>query len=391
MSATIQLSQIVLPEKRMRPLNPDNVAKIAESIVDQGLLNPITVRRVSKNKFRLVAGYHRFEAVKSLGETEIAAVVLPDQPSASLSDMFDELAEIDENLIRGELGYVLEGKHNAKRVAIKAAINAELKAVELRSKVAAEKAATGRVSDKTRMAVNRAIEQKARSYAENVRPVSDGNSVREVAKMTGQSVRTVQEKVAAHELLSGLCKEAGVEVVAVSGSRIDGQTELRKLKELARANRNAAVELVKAVASRKDAHEKASATATLAELGKTARDIDKDAKLKTDTGALREVRALVNDFIGRASSMTAKLTNAGCPEEAEIVAALIKQMRETNVRFFHSLSIRSSTDTPVPHTKDTEASRELNREIRKDRDVIAAKTAKMVELRAAKSAPSMGN
>ena len=60
------------------PRNPrqrlDGIAELAESLRDHGLLQPVVVRP-TKVGYELIAGHRRLEAAKSLGWTQIAAVV----------------------------------------------------------------------------------------------------------------------------------------------------------------------------------------------------------------------------------------------------------------------------------------------------------------------------
>jgi len=93
---SVLISDIIIGERR-REIKSEYVQKLADSIKQVGLINPITIAPDN----RLIAGYHRVQAFKLLGETRIPAVVL------NLSDLEARLAEIDENLIRNE-GTVLE-------------------------------------------------------------------------------------------------------------------------------------------------------------------------------------------------------------------------------------------------------------------------------------------
>ena len=93
---SVLISDVVIGETR-RPVKSDYVQKLADSIKQIGLINPITIAPDN----RLIAGYHRLQAFIQLGETRIPAVIL------NLSELEARLAEIDENLIRNE-GSALE-------------------------------------------------------------------------------------------------------------------------------------------------------------------------------------------------------------------------------------------------------------------------------------------
>ena len=82
---------------RSRPVDPEKVAEIAESIKRVGLLQPITVYAPDNVAVELVAGRHRLEAVKSLGWEHIDAICV-------VGDKIErELVEISENLHRADL------------------------------------------------------------------------------------------------------------------------------------------------------------------------------------------------------------------------------------------------------------------------------------------------
>jgi ParB family transcriptional regulator, chromosome partitioning protein len=78
-----------------RSINPDLVKQLAESISEVGLQSPIVVRGIgTENAYQLLAGNHRYEALRKLNETTIPAIIVdPD-------DLHAEIIVIDENLCR---------------------------------------------------------------------------------------------------------------------------------------------------------------------------------------------------------------------------------------------------------------------------------------------------
>ena len=56
---------------RLRSLDPEKVAALAESIGTIGLQQPISVWSPDDDTLDLVAGLHRFEAVKKLGRDRL--------------------------------------------------------------------------------------------------------------------------------------------------------------------------------------------------------------------------------------------------------------------------------------------------------------------------------
>ena len=101
---------------RLRKADPKQVAGIAASIKEVGLLNPITVvpGKVIFNGqkidgYQLVAGLHRLEACKSLGWADIPIAVL------DLDEQQRIIAECDENLCGSVLTATERAMFSARR------------------------------------------------------------------------------------------------------------------------------------------------------------------------------------------------------------------------------------------------------------------------------------
>ena len=92
---------------------------LAKSIEEIGLLHAITVRSGEREGYKLVAGLHRLEAVKSLGKTTIMANVVDLETSKI------DLAEIDENLIRSDIAIPDRADRLERRQQILAAAHQE--------------------------------------------------------------------------------------------------------------------------------------------------------------------------------------------------------------------------------------------------------------------------
>ncbi len=93
----IDPAQVVVAD-RLRAIDSDYVAFLAESIGRRGLDTPIRVTTPDKNGFcRLIAGAHRHAAALQLGLATIPAIPF------SGDELQAELLEIEENLVRREL------------------------------------------------------------------------------------------------------------------------------------------------------------------------------------------------------------------------------------------------------------------------------------------------
>ncbi|WP_039761621.1 ParB/RepB/Spo0J family partition protein, partial [Bartonella queenslandensis] len=98
----IALNLIVVPE-RIRPVDDEHAKALAQSMVREGLMNPITVRHTPNAKegnYTLIAGAHRLRAAELLGTSKIDAIVVQaDKDNAAL-------LEVAENLFRNELSVI---------------------------------------------------------------------------------------------------------------------------------------------------------------------------------------------------------------------------------------------------------------------------------------------
>ena len=93
----ITLDLIDVPHDRARELDPAWAEALAAIIAEQGLLQPI-VLRAAGDRFRLVAGLHRLEALRLLQRTTAPAII-----AAVETDDEARLMEVMENLGRYEL------------------------------------------------------------------------------------------------------------------------------------------------------------------------------------------------------------------------------------------------------------------------------------------------
>ena len=85
------IEKIFVPTKQKKAIKPETVAEVAESIMEIGQQEPISIR-LDGDRLVLVEGLHRLEACKALGEMTILGVVVP----AELAHHKPHLAERPE-------------------------------------------------------------------------------------------------------------------------------------------------------------------------------------------------------------------------------------------------------------------------------------------------------
>jgi ParB family transcriptional regulator, chromosome partitioning protein len=92
------------PYQPRRLFSEESLNELAHSIKQYGLLQPITVRKLSHNYYEIIAGERRWRAVCKAGFTHIKAVVQPavDEDSAVIA--------LIENLLREDLHFFEEAE-----------------------------------------------------------------------------------------------------------------------------------------------------------------------------------------------------------------------------------------------------------------------------------------
>jgi len=121
----VALSHLVA-SAQPRTLVTQEVDKLALSIKEVGLIQPITVKSsvvlhgIAEQGWQIVAGHHRVAACRALGWMEIDALVIDDT-----SHLQTELIEIDENLCRAELTAAQRTAFSKRRKQIWEALHPE--------------------------------------------------------------------------------------------------------------------------------------------------------------------------------------------------------------------------------------------------------------------------
>ncbi|MBT3827144.1 MAG: ParB/RepB/Spo0J family partition protein, partial [Nitrosomonadales bacterium] len=110
-SSTIETSNSVGLEKLMpgkfQPrtnFNQTLLNELADSIKAQGIIQPILVRRVSNEKYEIIAGERRWQAAKIAGLTEVPVVIKDISDSTALA------MALIENIQREDLNVIEEAR-----------------------------------------------------------------------------------------------------------------------------------------------------------------------------------------------------------------------------------------------------------------------------------------
>lgn len=86
-------------------ITPGSVAELAKDIKENGLTQPVTVRRLEDGSMALIAGFRRFMAHRLLKKETIKAIVLE-----NVSDLQARILNLSENLNRADLSPMQEAR-----------------------------------------------------------------------------------------------------------------------------------------------------------------------------------------------------------------------------------------------------------------------------------------
>ncbi|MBB4359125.1 hypothetical protein GGD65_000123 [Bradyrhizobium sp. CIR18] len=92
------IEKIFVPTKQKKSIKPETVAEVAESIMEIGQQEPISIR-LDGDRLVLVEGLHRLEACKALGETTILGVLVPAELAQS-KPLLAERPEVEAERIK---------------------------------------------------------------------------------------------------------------------------------------------------------------------------------------------------------------------------------------------------------------------------------------------------
>lgn len=92
------------PNQPRRIMDREKLEELARSISLYGVLQPISVRRINVGEYELIAGERRYRACRSLGMTEIPAIVI----NADKTD--SAILALIENIQRENLNYIEEAE-----------------------------------------------------------------------------------------------------------------------------------------------------------------------------------------------------------------------------------------------------------------------------------------
>lgn len=248
---------------RLRASDSGKVASLADSIKKLGLMNPISIRP----DYRLIAGLHRLEACKLLGWSTIPAIIQDYHAlhAADLAELYAELAEIDENLIRNDLTELQQGLQHARRKAIYEKLHPE-----------------------TRQGIAGAIaSNKTQGKGDATDNMSVASYAADAANAVGETERTVRRKIRIGEQLANVAEQ--LQATAIE----DNQSELLALAKLQETKPEIAAQVIKELGKTKQTTPPAEPKATnkKAGSGKSKQKKAQPAQAKPVT-----VKAIVADL-----------------------------------------------------------------------------------------------
>jgi ParB/RepB/Spo0J family partition protein len=84
------------PNQPRQKYNDDQDQELAESIREQGILQPLIVRKIEGGKYQIVAGERRYRAAKEIGLTEVPVVLKEyNEEQARIVGLLENLQRVD--------------------------------------------------------------------------------------------------------------------------------------------------------------------------------------------------------------------------------------------------------------------------------------------------------
>jgi ParB-like chromosome segregation protein Spo0J len=248
------------PEPPIRKVKADFVSRLAESIKEIGLLNPISVYAVHSdpplewshngNHYSIMAGRNRFAACRSLGWAEIPVLIF------EKDDIDRELVEIDENLIRANLSELEESQHTRRREALYLAKYPE----------------TGHGGDRKSEGWKNQVTNSATC---SPKP----SFVKDTAQKTGVSERAVRQSLHRAKAIDSEVQEAIADMPEIA----DKGVELDALAAMKPEDQRAAVQAVKTGQARNVREATQAKDSPRSEPGKRQQILENAAKKKMET------------------------------------------------------------------------------------------------------------
>ncbi|NJL25888.1 MAG: ParB N-terminal domain-containing protein [Calothrix sp. SM1_5_4] len=192
--AEIPLSKIQVNSSGLR-LEEDQ--ELINSIKKCGLLNPLTINE----RYELIAGGRRYFALKALGHETVPVVVYRSTDrSEGAENLSEELVQIDENLVRKNFDDVGTERLLVRRKKIYEALYPQTK-----------RGTAGAVA---------ANKRRSKVDANDKSSVVKDSFVKDTAKKTGQSERTIERSLRRGEAASSKVQEAR-EQLQLGASHVD--------------------------------------------------------------------------------------------------------------------------------------------------------------------------
>lgn len=231
MAEHVALANITVSKDRLRRVDKVKVEEIASSIQSLGrLINPIILRQEDRNKYRLVAGEHRFEAFKLLKLDAIPSVVKAADETLE-GQLEDEIEEIDENIARSEMteGEIRLATKRRKAAFVKlAAIRREAEAQAAHDAALEAEGMSRKEKDKTRKQAKRAADALG-THGFLKRPVNRkaaAEFVADTAAKHGITAKSVERRVREADEIEKVAAWAKVDARDLARSSIQSRGQL---------------------------------------------------------------------------------------------------------------------------------------------------------------------
>ena len=200
-TSTLPVSQIEpFSGQPRKNFDPEALAELAESIREHGIIQPLTVRKLSSGYYQIIAGERRWRAAKQAGLKEVPVVIIEaDDRKAMELAMIENLQREDLNPMEEAQGFqALMDQYNMTQEQVAERVGKSRSAVANTLRLLALSPAVRKLLEENKLSAGHArallpLAEKAQAQAAQL-VVEQGYSVRQTEQLVKRLQAEAQEK-----------------------------------------------------------------------------------------------------------------------------------------------------------------------------------------------------
>lgn len=191
----------VNPHQPRKTFDEEKLMELAQSIRENGLIQPIVVREISDNEYEIIAGERRFRAMQLIGNTEVPCLVTQasDKSSASMA-LIENIQRENLNTVEEAFAYrellqteKITQKELAKRIGkSQSAVANKIRLLDLSDKILST-LASGKITERHARALVGVEEDKADKILDKV--IEDKLNVKQTETLINKPKRKLKPRI----------------------------------------------------------------------------------------------------------------------------------------------------------------------------------------------------